>query len=275
MKYTRISHTLCALSGALALLFVLSTHALAQPSAHDTALLDQANRAFEQALASKRTQKAQGYYQQAIEAYEQLLAAGHENAKLHYNLGNAYFLRQDLGRAIAHYRRGLRLEPGNERLRANLDYARRQRRDHIEPTPAPKQALVARVLFWLDDMTLHTQITLALTGFVLFWACAALLLFRQSAMLRLLMAGAGCLCLLFTASTAVVHMRHTQERHGVIVSSKAPVRKGNGESYALQFPQPLHSGAEFRVLEERGAWLHIHLPNGADGWVRQGLTTVW
>ena len=259
----------------LALLLVLPTRAPAQPSAHDTAVLDQANRAFEQALASKHAQKAQGYYQQAIEAYKQLLAAGHENAKLHYNLGNAYFLRQDLGRAIAHYRRGLRLEPGNERLRANLRYVRSQRLDHIEHTPDPKQALVARVLFWLDDMTLRTQITVALTGFVLFWVCAALLLFRRSAMLRWLMAGAVCLFILFAASTTVVHRRNTQARHGVIVASKAAVRKGNGESYALQFPQPLHSGAEFRVLEERGTWLHIRLPNGADGWVRQALTTVW
>jgi tetratricopeptide (TPR) repeat protein len=237
--------------------------------------LEQANRAFEQALTSKQPQAAQGYYQQAIEAYEQLLAAGHENAKLHYNLGNAYFLRQDLGRAIAHYRRGLRFEPGNERLRANLRYARSQRRDHLEPTPDPTQALVTRVLFWLDDMALRTQITVALTGFVLFWICAALLLFRRSAMLRWLLAGTACLFLLFAASTTVVHLRHTQERHGVIVASTAPVRKGNGESYALQFPQPLHSGAEFRILEERGSWLHIRLPNGADGWVRQALTTVW
>src|SRR5262249_60434838 len=71
--------------------------------------LEQANRAFEQALVSPPPQDAQGYYQQAIAGYEQLVAAGIHNAKLYYNLGNAYFRLNDLGHAILHYRRGLRL----------------------------------------------------------------------------------------------------------------------------------------------------------------------
>src|SRR5215470_19112395 len=94
--------------------------------------LEQANRAFEQALASPTPQDAQGYYQQAIAGYEQLIAAGIHNAKLYYNLGNAYFRLNDLGRAILHYRRGLRLEPGNRQLQANLSYARSRRVDQIE-----------------------------------------------------------------------------------------------------------------------------------------------
>ena len=47
------------------------------------------------------------------------------------------------------------------------------------------------------------------------------------------------------------------------------VRKGNGESYAPQFPQPLHAGTEFEVLEERGPWLAIQLDNGTSGWIRR------
>ena len=62
--------------------------------------LEQANRAFEQALMSPTHQDAQGYYQQAIAGYEQLVAAGIHNAKLYYNLGNAYFRLNDLGHAI-------------------------------------------------------------------------------------------------------------------------------------------------------------------------------
>src|SRR5712692_10527969 len=80
--------------------------------------LEQANRAFEQALTSPTPQAAQVYYQQAITGYEQLIAAGIHNARLYYNLGNAYFRLHDLGHAILYYRHGLRLEPGNRQIQA-------------------------------------------------------------------------------------------------------------------------------------------------------------
>ncbi|MGQ4808990.1 hypothetical protein NKDENANG_02385 [Candidatus Entotheonellaceae bacterium PAL068K] len=237
------------------------------------AVLEQANRDFEQALASREHREAQGYYQQAIDGYAQLIAAGVHNAKLYYNLGNAYFLRDDLGQAIVHYRRGLRLEPGNQRLQANVRYALSQRIDQFDSST--QQALLPRLLFWHDEIRLQTQITLALLGFLLAWICAFVHLFRQPPALLWFMAAAALIFLLFSGSAFVVHAQYATTRHGVIVTREAPVRKGNGESYTLQFPQPLHSGAEFTVLEERGAWLHVRLENRATGWVRREHTALW
>jgi tetratricopeptide (TPR) repeat protein len=237
------------------------------------ALLEQANHAFEQALAQSEPQEAQGYYQQAINGYKQLIAAGVQNAKLYYNLGNAYFLRNDVGRAIVHYRQGLRLEPGNRRLQANLRYVLSQRVDQFDPNA--QQAFLSRLLFWQDELRLQTQVTLALIGFLLAWAFAFARLFWQRSLLGWLTAGAAFAFVLFAGSALVVHAQHTTTRHGVVVASETPVRKGNGESYALQFPQPLHSGAEFTVLEERGAWLHIRLENDASGWIRHEHASLW
>jgi hypothetical protein len=45
------------------------------------------------------------------------------NARL-YNAGNAHFLANQLPEAIFAYGRGLRLDPNDQELRANLDYAR-------------------------------------------------------------------------------------------------------------------------------------------------------
>lgn len=256
-------------------LMILAAPILAQPltESDQQALLEQANRAFEQALDSTDEQQAQGYYRQAIEAYQQLLTAGVRNAKLHYNLGNAYFLHHDLGRAILHYRRGLQLEPANQRLRANLRYARSQRLDQIDPSA--QHAFVSRLLFWHDDLGLQTQVTLALIGFLLAWAGAfAHLLWRRPSYLWLIAAGAFSF-VLFASSALVVHRQHTTARHGVVVAQETPVRKGNGASYALQFPQPLHSGAEFLVQERRGSWLHIRLDNGASGWIRRAHAELW
>src|SRR5215510_10748759 len=107
--------------------------------------LEQANRAFEQALISPTPQDARGYYQQAIAGYEQLVAAGIHNAKLYYNLGNAYFRLHDLGHAILYYRRGLRLEPGNRQLQANLSYARSRRIDQIDVSVQHQHAFLPQL----------------------------------------------------------------------------------------------------------------------------------
>jgi hypothetical protein len=238
-------------------------------------LLDKANRMFEQAVASRDEQAMQGYYQQAINAYVQLIAGGVRNAKLYYNLGNAYFRANDLGRAILQYRRGLQLEPGNRRLQANLRFALSRRMDQIEVKATTRRSLAARLLFWHDDLSLRAQVIIALVAFWLTWGCAFAHWFRpHSAFLGFLAMGAFCF-VLFAASALLVHMQNTTVRHGVVVAQEASVRKGNGNSYALQFPRPLHPGAEFVVVEKRPPWLYVRLDNGATGWVRQDRAELW
>ncbi|WP_089936083.1 SH3 domain-containing protein [Candidatus Entotheonella palauensis] len=237
------------------------------------ARLEQANQAFQQALDTTDTESAQGYYQQAIDAYTQLIDAGVHNAKLYYNLGNAHILRNDFGRAILNYRRGLQLEPGNSRLQANLRYARSQRLDQIETSA--QQAFMSRLFFWQNDLNLQTQVIIAVVFFWLAWAGALAHRFWRRGSWPWLTGGAAFAALLFAGSAWMIHTQNTATQHGVIVAEEAPVRKGNGASYALQFPRPLHSGAEFTVIERRGSWLHIRLENGANGWIRQAFAALW
>jgi len=260
----------------MALLMAMLTLSTASADARsDTVLnrLEQANQAFQQALDTTDSVRAQGYYQQAIDAYTGLLDARVHNAKLYYNLGNAYMLRHDFGRAILNYRRGLQLEPGNPRLQANLRYARSQRLDQIDT--GVQQAFLSRLFFWQDDLNLATQLMLAVALFWLAWAAALIHRFWRRGAWLWLAAAAAFATLLFAASAWMLHTQNTATQHGVIVAEEVPVRKGNGASYALQFPYPLHSGAEFTVLERRGAWLYIQLDNGASGWIRQTFAALW
>jgi tetratricopeptide (TPR) repeat protein len=229
--------------------------------------LEQANRAFEQALSSPTPEAAQGYYQQAIAGYKQLIAAGVHNARLYYNLGNAYFRLNDLGHAILHYRRGLRLEPGNRQLQANLSYARSRRTDQIDVSH--QHSLLHQLFFWSNELSVQTQWTLALAGYCLAWGCAFSHLVWRRASLLWGLVGTTFVCLIFVASTVLTQSQYTTRQAGVIVAEEVVVRKGNGESYTPQLPQPLHAGTEFVVLEERGSWLAIQLDNGTSGWIRR------
>src|SRR5262245_58126074 len=60
--------------------------------------------AFAQAEFAKANEEfAQGHFKEAIAGYEALVGAGHWNANLFYDLGNAYFRTRDFGRAILNY----------------------------------------------------------------------------------------------------------------------------------------------------------------------------
>jgi tetratricopeptide (TPR) repeat protein len=148
---TRICYMLAWLAVVLWARSPVIAHALSY--VQQLVQLEQANQAFEQALTSPTPEAAQGYYRQAIAAYEQLIAAGIHNAKLYYNLGNAYFRLNDLGHAILHYRRGLRLEPGNRQLQANLSYARSRRLDQIDVSSERQHAFLPQLFFWSDDLS--------------------------------------------------------------------------------------------------------------------------
>jgi hypothetical protein len=73
----------------------------------------------------------------------------------------------------------------------------------------------------------------------------------------------------FGASVGMDLVNQTGLTEGVLVRNEVVVRKGNGEGYEPQYSQPLHEGVEFTVIEQRGGWLEIELPDGGRGWVRQ------
>lgn len=54
---------------------------------------------------------------------------------------------------------------------------------------------------------------------------------------------------------------------GVVLSPEVIGRQGDAESYQPSFEDPLHAGTEFLLLEDRGAWWQIELPDGRSSWI--------
>ena len=98
----------------LVCMLIVTGFAVETKMTRDEALLAfaEANRAFRQANESTSDpQQARQFYEQTILEYEKIISdGGIKNAKLYYNLANAYQLKGDLGKAILNYRRALRLD---------------------------------------------------------------------------------------------------------------------------------------------------------------------
>jgi len=231
-------------------------------------LLNEANTTFQQAnAAAQDPDRGRGLYARAILLYEKLIEQGSvRNAKLYYNLGNAYFLTDDIGRAILNYRRALQLDSADVNIRNNLAFARSQRLDKVS-VQAEKRVLET-LFFWHYDFSLKSKFFLAclffaglcVTGTLIVWLGRGPVTSGAAVL-------AGVLWLCLTISVVVEMRQRGAVVQGVVTAPEIVARQGDGPNYAPSFEDPLHAGTEFELLEQRPGWLHIELSDGSEAWI--------
>jgi hypothetical protein len=249
-------------------LFALIVPARAELSKEQAySIFNQANEAFRQANSLAGDARAEKLYEKAILSYEKIINEGQiKNAKLYHNLGNAYLLRDNIGKAILNYRRAEKLDGSDANIRKNLEFARSQRIDKI--TPKTQKRVLETLFFWHYDFSLRTKFILACLFFAA--SCIALTVMiwlGRAAPTTVTAVIAGVLMLCFLISVVVETRRMGSAICGVITAGDVVARQGDGQNYPAGFKDPLHAGTEFDVLERRPGWLHIRLSDDNDGWI--------
>ena len=211
----------------------------------------------------------QGLYADSARAYQQLADRGYRDPALYYNLGNAYYKQGDLGRAILNYVRARRLDPSDPDTAANLELAR----GHVPGAPAPADDAFAGVAVRASALLARNQAAAAaLAAWVIVVGLAGvLLLLKPRQRVRWLSYGAMAAGVLLVAS--VIQMStHTLAGGGnevVVVAESVDVMSGPGAQYVAEAALP--GGTEAELLERRGGWTRITLPDGGlQGWVPAG-----
>jgi len=209
---------------------------------------------------------ARELYGKAALRFERIVREGAvRNGRLFYNIGNAYFRMNDIGRAILNYRRAEQFIPNDPNLQQNLDYARKRRMDRVEVSQ--KSRALRAVFFWHYDFSTKARSAVFMTFFLLAWASAAARLFWRRATLNWIMASAAGIAALFLASLVAESVARGRAVSGVVIAEEAVARKGDSDSYEPSFKEPLHAGTEFDVIEDRGDWLHVRLADSRLCWL--------
>jgi len=239
------------------------------------ALFREANAAFREAneLMASDPQEAGDLYEKAILRYERIIRdGGIRNGKLYYNLGNAYFRIDDLGRAILNYRRAEELRPNDANLLQNLEFARQRRTDRIEASGGDRVAEI--VFFWHADLPARWRARLFTGAVVLAWGALSAGLFWPRPFLRGVAGAGGVAAVLLLGSLLVEAQQRAESRAGVILAEEVVAREGDSTSYEASFEKPLHAGTEFHLSERRPGWVRVELLDGRTTWLPESAVGV-
>ncbi|MAG57600.1 MAG: hypothetical protein CMJ83_15010 [Planctomycetes bacterium] len=243
--------------------FLLCTAVALPAPAQDADVFQRAQAAFKD-----------GRFDEAADLYESLLSDDYENGWVFYNLGNAHLKAGRVGHAIASYRRAGYYLPGDANLERNLDLALDWRRQALS---ADDGGVIDKILFWRRATTFSTQATLALIAAVLAFATAWLRLLRPRRwpFLRWTTWISLAFVLLFATSATLTWLDQTAGDHGVITANDTVLRKWPAEDADRSYEDPVHDGAELRVLQRKDGWLEVRVADRYVGWLPVSRAVTW
>lgn len=221
--------------------------------------------ANEQAFEDGNASYEAGDFKSAIDQYGIAIGAGEYSTELFYNLGNAYYRNEELGKAIWAYESALKIDPDHEDAIFNLSFVNAQTVDNID---------IKHHGFghWLKSLIFTSNINLwaiiSIAGSLLLSLFGMLFLSANSKRLKNVSLLISSLTLVITVSSFIAANLHksqlSERKQGIIVSDQvdilvAPVPDSN-LSYKLS------EGSKVELISTEKDWLQIEL-NGNKGWV--------
>ena len=209
---------------------------------------------------------AAGDWASAAAEYRTVLDYRVADARVFYNLANAEFRMGRLGPAILHYEKARRLDPADAEIEANLRFVQGFRFDRVEVEDS----------FALADALHGLQARLSVDGqawvlVVLAWISGAILAWGLSRPGRFgpwhgwPLAALATLIVLVGLSWWDTYERLERRELAVVMAPAAEIVAGPGPSNPSLLT--VHEGLTVVVLDDRGDWVQVSLPNGINGWI--------
>ena len=257
-----------------------SVSALAEdPAADQRASVVAAEAAYQRGVDDVNgSSAAQAAFEESARLWRQAITDGADGASSWFNLGNSLLRANRVGDAIVAYRRAERLSPSSDDIAANLAEARRRVDRPIEADATDLS--FSDVSAWWDPLPAEARLMTSIVAWLIFWC----LLFLRSGVgaearrrERESVTAAWRFGLVATVMVAVISgatiagdlLLPGWRTVGVVTSTEATLRSGNGDGFEAVTTEPLCEGVEFAILENRPGWWRIRLPDGTSGWISE------
>lgn len=213
-------------------------------------------------------------YEDAVALYSQV-ADSVQNASVFYNLGCAYYRADDIAHAILWFERALQLDPGNEDIRFNLEFARGNTIDRI--TPRHEFFLVSVYRSMVLMMSLNQWAYVSLACFVVALLFLLLFLYSRRLLWRKFGFFASVIFLLLTVlgNVCAFQQRYFAEHRtgGVVVAPSVSVKSTPATSGNDLFV--LHEGTTVELQDaSMRDWCEVRIADGKVGWLPKSSIEV-
>lgn len=233
------------------LVIVLSGPARAGRGQSGEELFIKSNQAFNEAR-----------YSEAVQGYEQLIGSGYASGHLYYNLGNAYFKMNRLGKAILNYERAKVMLPRDADLSFNLAYAQDRRVDAVSP---PGQ-MISSIFFWLNSFNAPELFWIFVVFHIVIIAVLIVRMMVRNDWSYYIFIAVLLFWFVSGLSLGLKFYVTASDDRGVVTAGLSEVLAGPQSGDTVLFR--LHEGTVVRQERFEPDWRLISLPDGKRGWMR-------
>ena len=208
-------------------------------------------------------------YKAAVASYESIINSGQESAEVYFNLGNAYYKLHQVAPAIYNYEKALLLNPNDEEIKTNLDFARKMTIDDIKVIP--KVGFHKLISDFTSSYYYDTWAWIAVVFAFLFLAFFAGYYFSQQAVVKRIfffgmfvwILGIG----LAASSGFYEKNRMTNEKPAIIFAEATALK--NEPKVNSPDATVLHEGTKVYILESIANWKKVELTDETTGWIEE------
>lgn len=201
-----------------------------------------------------------GNYEAAISLYEFVLLNDNNNGAIYTNLGHAYYLNGQSGKALQNYLRAAQLLPRNAVIAEQIVLIRAERDDEII---GQSDWVNATYTLTADYVTISELSLSIFILWVLLFGMMSIRIKRQGLGIPISILGIIVFIGLGLLGTRLY--LDYERPSAVVLVDDVQVMSGPDTSYLELFT--LHEAMELRIVENREDWVRFALPDGRQGWV--------
>jgi tetratricopeptide (TPR) repeat protein len=209
-----------------------------------------------------------GDFDKALEMYRKVLDSGVESPELFYNTGNAFFKKGQIGMARYYWEKALRLKPGDDDVKHNIEFLRMHKLQDKFSTANEGNMFV----YIYRSVNLRTWYQLFIVTYALCCIFLAVRMVSSKDGVRFLALTLFITFLIGAAYSGTnMYLKNRYESgssRGVIVAHEIPVKSEPDDDLGTDL-FTLHEGTMVRMLETRGDWYKIVAGEKLIGWIRK------
>ena len=211
---------------------------------------------------------SKGKYADAIRIYENVIKKEGESSAIYYNLGNAYYRNNAIGKAILNYERALRIDPTDKDTKANLEFVLTKTKDEIA-----EQYEIFFVTWFksiANSLTITSWAILAVAAFILMLLFLLLFFFNSRTAIRKTALAVAIFSLFVTifANMAALHIYgYMNNDSEALVMREEAYLKSTPDNSGTELIK-VHEGRKVRIVDNSmREWKEVELEDGTVGWL--------